>query len=185
MRYIILLIACFLSSNAYSENFDIKRNASGFQWGMDTVKCPLEKESEKFFVIKLSSKQKDYSFQVQCHLQKKEQKKHISFVLLEENKMLSFNNPVKNKEPEFKFASIMPSFLNTSISGYVMRYNEMKYFGFDGNDKILSILSSLNEFQIMVDDKIDNKTKIFRFNLDKDSASLSDFNKFCSLDYFD
>jgi hypothetical protein len=116
---------------------------------------------------------------------KKEQKKYISFALLEENKMLSFNNPANNKEPEFKFTSITPSFLNESISGYVILHNEMKQFGFDDNDKMLGILSSLNEFQIMVDDKIDNKTKIFRFRLDKNSASLNDFNKFCSLDYFD
>ena len=185
MRHIILLIACFLSSNIHSQDFEMKRNISDFQWGMDTVKCPLEKENEKFFIIKLKSTQKDYSFQVQCHLQKKEQKKYISFVLLEENKMSLFNNPVKNKEPKFQFTDIKPSFLNKPISGHVMVYNQTKQFSFNGNENVLRIISSLNKFKIMVDDKIDNKTKIFQFSLDENSASLNDFNKFCSLDYFD
>jgi len=180
---IVLLITLFFCSSAYSESFPFNENVSGFKWGMDSVKCPLEKEDEKLFTINLSSESKEYDFQINCYLQRKEAKKTVTYLIFEKNSTLLTKE--NNDSLKFEMSNIKVSFSDKIFSGYNIEINEEKQHGFNKIDgDIFSSLLSLNKFHFVVNDKIENKEKYFEFTLDPESAPLKKFEKFCSLDYF-
>ena len=181
--FIVLLITLFFCSNAYSENFPFDKNNSGFHWGMSSVKCPLEKENEKLFTINLSSENEDYSFQINCHLQREKTKKTIFYSILEKNNA-AFED-TNNENIKFEMTDIKGSFSDEIFSGYTMEADSIKQHGLNKrDDDIFNSLLSLNKFHFVVNDKIENKEKYFEFILDAESAPLKKFEKFCSLGYF-
>lgn len=181
--FIVLLITLFFCSSAYSESFPFEKNNSGFHWNMSNVKCPLEKEDEKLFIINLSSKNEDYGFQINCYLQREEAKKTVTYSILEKNNVVFAEK--NNENIKFELTDIKASFSDKTLSGYNIEMNERKEHGFNKrDDDIFNTLLSLNKFYFVVNDKIENKEKYFEFTLDTESAPLKKFENFCSLDYF-
>lgn len=180
---IVLLVILFFCSNAYSEDSLFLKNNSEFQWSMSDIKCPLEKENEKLFVINLSSQNKDYDFQINCYLQKKEAKKIVTYTIFEKSN--TFFKEETNKSYKFEMTELELSFSDKVYSGYTINIDGVKQYGFNNMDgDVFNSLLTLNQFQVLVNDKIDKKEKYFEFVLDSNSAPLKTFEKFCSLDYF-